>query len=51
MYKCPYCRHDSKTQQCEHCHAMIPAETKAEKPNEEPVTTRKRHKEMKKDGT
>lgn len=50
MYKCPYCRHDSKTQQCEYCHAMIPTE-KTEKPKEETVTTRKRHKEMKTDGT
>lgn len=49
MYKCHYCGYLSENQICDRCHAMIPDE-KAEKPKEEP-TTRKRHKEMKTDGT
>lgn len=48
--KCPYCGFESKNQICDRCHAMIP-EQKEDKPKEEPVTTRKRHKEMNKDGT
>lgn len=49
MNKCPYCGAISENQMCDQCHAMIP-EDNAETPKEKPVT-RKRHKEMKENGT
>ena len=40
--KCPYCGYDSKTQVCEKCYALIPAEKpKEEEPKEEPKRVRK----------
>lgn len=48
--KCPFCGFDSKTQHCEHCRAMIPV-AKEEPKEEEPVSIRRKRKEMKEHGT
>ena len=49
--KCPYCGFDSKSHLCERCHAMIPVAKDEEPKKEEPVSTRRKHKEMKEHGT
>ena len=40
--RCPYCGHESETNHCSKCKAMIPEEKPKEETKDEPVKVRKK---------
>jgi ribosomal protein L40E len=48
--KCPYCGHENEGNSCMKCFAEFPIKAKKE-PKEEEIVLKRKHKELKENGT